>query len=66
MEEKIIIPVDTSINDGDHEDGDSFILTEELEAKVIGVLEGSGSLRVIIPKIDPDRVFFIHQAPKQN
>lgn len=64
--EKIIIPVGTSINEGDHEDGDSFILTEELEANIIEVLEGSGSLKVIVPKIDSDRAFFIHQPPEKK
>lgn len=65
-EKKIIIPIGTSINEGDHEDGDSFIATEALEANIIEVLEGSGSFKVIVPKIDPDRTFFIHQPPEKK
>lgn len=64
MGEKIIIPVGTSINEGDHEDSDSFILTKKLEANVIEVLKGTGSFKIIIPEIDPDRVFFFHQPEK--
>lgn len=64
--EKIKIPAGKAINEGDHEDGDHFYSTEDLEAEVVGVVKESGSIKVIIPKLDPDRQFFIHQPPKKE
>jgi len=65
--EKINIPAGKEFNAGDHEDGDEgYTSTEDLEAEVVGIVPETGSLKVIIPKVDPDRQFFVHQPPKKE
>jgi hypothetical protein len=64
--EKINIPAGQAINEGDHEDGDDLYSTEDLEAEVVGIVPETGSLKVIIPKVDPELQFFVHQPPKKE
>lgn len=65
--EKITISAGKEFNAGDHEDGDEgFTANKDLEAEVVGTVEESGSLKVVIPEVDPDRQFFIHQPPKKE
>lgn len=65
--EKITIPAGKEFNAGDHEDGDEgFTAIEDLEAEVVGIVPETGSLKVIIPKLNPELQFFIHQPPKKE
>lgn len=66
LEKEIIIPAGAEISTGEHEDGESYIFEKDLKAMVIEVMTNTGSLRVIVPSIDSDRVFFYHQPEKKK
>ena len=60
----IMVPTDGMINLSNHEDDDFFIAKEPLEAIIIDDTDAS-SIQVIIPKIDRNRIFYIHKPEKK-
>lgn len=64
--EKISILKGTMINLSRHEDDDALIAEKAIQGTVIQ-RHGDDAIEVVIPEIDPDRTFFIHQpeVPKK-
>ncbi len=62
--ESIIIPAGAMINLANIEDDDPFLAQKPLEAIPQGPVQ-NGGIPVIIPEIDPDRVFYYHQPEKR-
>lgn len=64
---EMIIPAGTMINLSRHEDDDPFIA----DKKLVGIVVARhlpDAIEVVIPSIDPDRTFYIHQpeVPKHK
>jgi hypothetical protein len=58
--ENLLIKIGTMINLSRHEDDDALIADQNLSGRVIARHEPD-AIEVVIPDIDPDRTFFIHQ-----
>ncbi len=58
--ERFTIPEKGMINLVNAEDDEPFIADKPLEAIPVGPKE-DGGIPVVIPEIDPDRVFYYHQ-----
>lgn len=63
-ENVIIIPKNTEINYANNEDGESFIAKRAIVAIPVGGVT-NGGLPVIIPSLDSERIYFIHQPEKK-
>lgn len=61
----IIIQPGTMINLSNHEDDDALIAQKPLAANIVGRVK-DGPLAVVIPEIDAERTFFIHQPEKRS
>lgn len=61
---KITIEPGTMINTSRHEDDDAMIAQKPLEAIVVE-RTGSDAIKVIIPDVDADQTFYIHQPEKK-
>jgi hypothetical protein len=60
----VVIPAGTMINLSGHEDDAYEILTEEVQAEILGPVANQ-ALPIKISKLDPDRTYFLHQPEKK-
>ncbi len=61
----ITIKPGTMINYSNHEDDEPYVAIKELKAQVVGGADNN-PLAVVIPEIDTERMFFIHQPEKKK
>lgn len=64
MVDKIKIREGDMINSSRHEDDDPFIANKDMEAEVVEGGTTADAIQVVIPEIDPDQIFYIHQFEK--
>ena len=64
IEKRVEIPPGTTINFGDHEDGDSFVVIKGLWALLLGLSENGSKLIRIIENGQPSREIFHWHQPE--